>query len=248
MKKYTRWILATSISIVLTSCTMTKPDGTPNEDPFEKTNRVIFAFNMDVDHLILRPTATVYSKVTPHALQKGVTNVFYNIGEITTFPNDILQGNVKYTIVDFWRFVINSTLGIGGLFDVATRFGIPKHVETFGMTLAKWRGGKSSPYIMLPIFGPSTLQNTIGLAPDYFASPWPYFKNQHIKYYALGANIIRKRAALLPANQLVDTAFDPYIFVRSAYMQNEQRLIDQNQHLDLSKESLERKENYLMGN
>jgi len=225
---------------------MTNPDGTPKEDPFEKTNRFVFAFNMDVDHLILRPTAQVYNKVAPPVLQKGVTNVFRNIGEITTLPNDLLQGHPKYMFLDFWRFVINTTLGVGGLFDVATRLGLSKHVETFGMTLAKWRGGKSSPYIMLPILGASTLQNTIGLVPDYFMSPWPYLKNQNIPRYFFVANIIRKRAALLPANRLVDTAFDPYVFVRSAYMQNEQRLIDQNQHLNLYEKSMEHQDNYLM--
>ncbi|EKD92116.1 MAG: hypothetical protein ACD_29C00175G0003 [uncultured bacterium] len=246
-KKWIKWFFAPLAvsAVALTSCTMSNPDGTPKEDPFETYNRTVFAFNMDVDHMILRPTAEAYAHVVPPPLQKGVTNVYKNIAEWMTLPNDLLQGHPKYMFLDFWRFVINTTMGVGGLFDVATRLGMPKHIETFGLTFAKWRGGKNSPYFMLPILGPTTVQNGIGFIPDYFASPFPYFTNATFQYAALGLFIVKKRAALLPANKLVDTAFDPYVFVRSAYMQNQQHLIDQNQHLDLAKQSQDDKENYL---
>ncbi len=245
--KWTKWLFAplTFTAFALSSCALKNPDGTPKEDPFEKANRVVFAFNMDFDHLVLRPAAETYNFITPKPLQEGITNIYNNIGEWITFPNDILQGNFKYTLVDFWRFVINTTVGVGGLFDMASRFGLPKHFETFGLTFAKWRGGRNSPYIMLPILGPTTLQNAIGFIPDYYASPYPYFTDATFQYASLGLFLVKKRAALLPANKLLDTSFDPYAFVRSAYMQNQQRMIDQNQHLDLSKGSLENNENYL---
>src|SRR3990167_8164984 len=129
--RLSKWVISSLAysALFLTGCTMTKPDGTPATDPFEKYNRAMFAFNQDVDHLVLKPVATVYDKATPPVVKKGVTNVFNNIDEIPTFSNDVLQGNVRYLFPDFWRFVINTTLGVGGLFDVATRFGIHKHVE-----------------------------------------------------------------------------------------------------------------------
>src|SRR3990167_5239968 len=128
----------------------------PTNDPLEGYNRLMFAVNMDVDHLVVGPTAMIYSKITPPPLQKGINNFFDNVGEITTFPNDFLQGNFRYMAVDFWRFVINSTVGLGGFFDIATRLGINPHTESFGLTLAKWRGGRSAPYFIIPLLGPST--------------------------------------------------------------------------------------------
>lgn len=216
-------------AIALSGCA-TKPTA-PSEDPLEGYNRVMFAFNQDIDHLVFRPAAVVYSKVTPPQLQSGVTNFFDNVGEITTFPNDFLQGNFRYMVVDFWRFAINSTVGIGGLFDVATRVGIQPHSESFGLTLAKWRGGQSAPYFVIPLLGPSTIQSGIGIAADYFTTPWPYVHDQNINYIASGTQLINVRSQLLPADKLVDNAFDPYIFVRDAYLQREKDKIEKNQAL-----------------
>ena len=214
---------------LLTGCAKKPNASSSSNDPLEPYNRVMFAFDQDVDHLIIRPTAIVYSKVTPPPLQQGVTNFFNNTFEITTFPNDLLQGNFKYLPVDFWRFVINSTAGIGGLFDVATKVGIKPHIETFGLTLAKWRGGKSAPYFVVPIFGPSTIQGAVGMGVDAVTTPWPYFKSNYITYIPPAVGLTSLRAEMLPADKLVATAFDPYVFVRDAYMQREKQRIAANE-------------------
>lgn len=232
-RKISQWLcgMLTVSAISLSSCTMHKPDGTPNEDPFERYNRAAFAFNMDVDHLVFRPAAMVYDKVTPPLVQKGIRNVFDNIDEITTFPNDFLQGNFRYMVVDLWRFTINTTLGVGGLFDVATRLGIEPHVESFGLTLAKWRGGQSAPYFVIPILGPATLQTGIGYAADYYMSFWPYINDRDVTYIAWGTRFLDFRAQMLPADKLIENAFDPYVFVRDAYLQTQKRKIEENENL-----------------
>lgn len=230
MKKPLQWMLSalTMTTVALTGCAKnpTSPD-----DPFEPYNRAMFAVNTDIDHLVFIPAATVYDAVTPPFVQQGVTNFFDNTDELTTLPNDFLQGNFRYMALDTWRFIINSTLGIGGLFDVATKLGMPKHVETFGLTLAKWRGGQSAPYFVIPILGPATIQTGIGLIGSYYMSPWPYLRDQDINYIANGIRFVNYRAELLPADKLVDNAFDPYTFVRDAYLQKEAYRIARNQAL-----------------
>lgn len=224
-------LCTTLAATMLTGCAR-KPD-VANNDPFENYNRIMYAFNQDIDHLALRPVAKVYETVVPTPLRKGVTNAFDNLGELTTLPNDILQGNFGYVPLDIFRFLINSTVGIGGLFDVATRMGIPKHVETFGLTFAKWRGGKTSPYFVLPFLGPSTVQNAFGTAAATGTQPWVYMDSEQnaIRYSAIGLNIVNTRARFLDADKLVETAFDPYVFVRDAYMQRDKRAIEKNQRL-----------------
>lgn len=230
--RITKWIcglFALTTMTLLTGCASKPTD--PTHDPLEGYNRFMFAVNMDVDHLVIGPAAMIYSKVTPPIAQKGVTNFFDNVSEITTFPNDFLQGNFRYMAVDFWRFVINSTAGVGGLFDVATRLGIQPHVESFGLTLAKWRGGQSAPYFVIPLLGPSTFQSGIGIVADYYTTPWPYLKDQTINYVATGIELINVRAQFLPADKMVMNAFDPYIFVRDAYLQREKEKITRNETL-----------------
>jgi len=231
-KQLAKWLCGSLAitALALGGCAK-KPDGTVNNDPLEGYNRTMFAFNMDVDHLVLRPVAKTYETITPSVLQKGVTNVFANIDEIPTFSNDFLQGNFRYLPLDLWRLAINSTLGVGGLFDIATRIGIEPHIETFGLTLAKWRGGQSSPYFVIPLFGPSTIQTAIGQAADYYMNFWAYLRNQNINYYGHGLKFLNLRAQLLPADKLIDNSFDPYIFVRDAYMQTQQQKINANEAL-----------------
>ncbi|OGT43070.1 MAG: hypothetical protein A3F13_06415 [Gammaproteobacteria bacterium RIFCSPHIGHO2_12_FULL_40_19] len=231
-KKLSKWLcgsLALS-TLTLSGCMMHKPDGTVNDDPFEHYNRVAFAFNMDIDHLVIGPVAKVYDKITPAPLKTGIQNVFANIDEIPTFPNDFLQGNFRYMVVDVWRFAINTTLGIGGLFDVATRLGIQPHIETFGLTLAKWRGGQSAPYFVIPILGPATVQTGMGYAADFYMSIWPYLSNL-TTYSAWGVRLLDVRAQYLPADKLIETSFDPYVFVRDAYLQRQTQKIADNQNL-----------------
>lgn len=208
-------------------------DSPPNVDPYEKFNRAIYKFNDALDHVILRPVAKVYDTITPTPLRKGVSNFFDNVDMITTIPNDILQGKSAYFVADTWRFLINSTIGIGGLFDIATKAGLPKHHEDFGLTLAYWSGKdglKPQPYLMLPFFGPSTTRDGFGKIGNGATWPFNYIQPEYYNYIAIATDVVSNRADLLAADKLVQDAFDPYIFVRSAYLQNRNRQIEKNFH------------------
>lgn len=197
-------------------------------DPYENFNRVIFAFNQDVDHLIYRPVSKIYHTILPPPLQMGISNAFDNVNEVTIMANDLLQGKVKYMFLDFWRLVVNSTIGVGGLFDVATRLGLKRHYNDFGMTLSYWSGKTNSPYLEIPLLGPSTFRDALGLGVDYLLSPYPYIRPTSTNYIIQGVRLISIRSQLLDTDQLVDEAFDPYIFVRNAYLQHRRHAIEAN--------------------
>lgn len=204
-----------------------------NVDPYEKFNRHVFAFNMALDKHVFRPIAHGYDVIIPVPIRKGISNFFANLDMLNTIPNDLLQGKTAYFTADTWRFILNSTLGIGGLFDVATRFGLPKHHEDFGLTLAYWGGEcglKPQPYLMLPILGSTTTRDAFGKIPAYATWPFTYVDPQYYNYGALALNAVDKRADLLPADKLVNDSFDPYIFVRSAYLQSRNHNIEKNRH------------------
>lgn len=202
----------------------------PNDpaDPYEKFNRKVFAFNMRVDHAIYRPIARTYTTITPPPLQKGISNVFTNLGMVTTIPNDILQGKFKYTVVDLWRLIINSTVGVGGLFDVASRLNIPLHHEDFSMTLAYYSRHKQPTYLIVPFLGPTTAKGIIAEPVDYFTTPWPILHPESVRYSLIGLKTTDLRASLMPTNKILDNAFDPYALMRSAYLQKRTALIDNN--------------------
>lgn len=197
-------------------------------DPYEPMNRAFFAFNNGIDKVVIRPATKVYTTITPPPLQHGLHNVLGNITMLTTIPNDLLQFKLKFALVDFWRLFINTTIGIGGLFDVATKLGFPKHYEDFGMTLATWTGKDTSPYLVLPLMGPHTFRDGFGRIFDYGLSPWPYVKPDWVGWVGLGAKLVDIRRQLLPTDKFIQQAFDPYIFVRDAYLQTRKREIEQN--------------------
>lgn len=204
-----------------------------NVDPYEKFNRRVFAVNMTLDKYIFKPIAHGYDTITPVPIRKGIGNFFANLDMLNTIPNDLLQGKTAYFTADTWRFILNSTLGIGGLFDVATRFGLPKHHEDFGLTLAYWGGEcglKPQPYLMLPILGSTTTRDAFGKIPTYATWPFTYIDPQYYNYGAWALSAVDKRANLLPADKLVEDSFDPYIFVRSAYLQSRNHDIEKNRH------------------
>ncbi len=219
--------LIISLSLILTLVGCVKKPSDP-QDPYEGYNRYAFAFNQDVDHLIYRPAATVYKTIVPPPLKQGIGNAFNNVETLTFIPNDILQGKFKWALVDFWRIIINTTVGIGGLFDVASRMGLPKHYEDFGLTLAYWSGGKKEPYLIVPFIGPYTTRSAFGGLFDYVTTPWPYIRPNAVTYWAYGLKYLNVRASLLSADKLFDNAFDPYAFLRSAYLQRRNRLVKEN--------------------
>lgn len=195
-------------------------------DPFEKLNRKIFAFNRIVDKIIIRPIAKVYDTIVPGFIQKRIGNFFRNLDEIPNVANDILQANPVQAMSDMWRFITNSTIGIGGLFDVASRLGLERNQNDLALTFAKW-GAKEAPYIVLPFWGPATIRDTIGLFANYqFLSVWPWIHPDKDRYILLGTDFIDLRSDLLSGDKVIDQAFDPYVFVRDAYLQHRTHMLN----------------------
>lgn len=197
------------------------------EDPYKPFNQVAFKFNDTVDRIILKPVATVYAKIVPKPLNKGIMNVFNNIDTVPIIINDILQLHVYQTASDIWRLAVNTTLGIGGLFDVATVIGLPRVPNDFGLTLARW-GYINSNYLVIPFFGPTTVRDGIGIPLDIVAfSIYPYLDSAAASYslYALG--VVQRRAQFLRYQEVFDeAALDKYLFVRNAYLQQRQFQIE----------------------
>src|SRR3990167_2493592 len=212
-----------AIATLLTSCARpVNPDS--SVDPYEKINRHSFTVNRAIDSLLFRPLATTYAAILPGFARQGISNAFDNFEDVTTIANDILQARFKQAGSDTGRILINTTYGIGGLFDVASKMGIKKHYEDCGLTLAYW-GQHQSAYFNIPIIGPSTFRDAFGKVVDLFAlSPWPYIRPFSADYGLYGVYLLDVRSQLLPANQLIAQAFDPYVFVRDAYLQTRNKL------------------------
>jgi len=210
-------------------------DDTAN-DPFESFNRVMFSFNMQLDKYILRPLAEIYQGVTPTPVRKGVSNFLANLTSPLTFLNDVLQGAGKNAQDTLGRFMLNTIMGVGGIFDVATELGLEAHREDFGQTLAVWGMG-SGPYLVLPFFGPSSPRDAVGMVSDFYIDPINYWLRQtdHKSYIYVrdGAAIIVKRAQNLESfDTLEKNSVDLYATVRSLYWQNRNALINNDQTAD----------------
>ena len=201
------------------------------KDPFEKFNRAMFWFNDKLDTYILKPVATFYNTIMPRPLNEGVHNFFLNVGNLPNIANDILQFNFYQMANDMWRFGVNTTIGIGGLFDVGSRIGLNPYVNDFGLTLAMW-GYKNSNYLVLPFFGPYTVRDGIGIPVDYYVfSIYPHIHPQRTRYVVYGLGVIDRRAQLLQFQEVLEEAsIDKYVFTRNAYLQRRAYQIEDNQH------------------
>jgi len=184
-------------------------------DPFEDINRITFKFNESLDNNFLKPVALTYSKA-PKPIKKGISNFFDNLEEIETSVNQILQGKPKLAINDFSRFIINSTIGLGGFLDVATKIGLTRHEEEFDQTLALW-GVPSGPYIMLPGLGPSTLRDTLARPFSSFLSVTFHMTESDVNLTLKGMDALETRERLLEIESLIYG--DRYNFVRDSYFQ-----------------------------
>ena len=193
--------------------------GSPPADPLEGLNRATFKFNDAVDKAVLIPVAKGYQAVTPEFVRKGVTNAFSNVGDASSSVNNLLQGKPTQAASDLGRLLINSTLGILGLFDVATPMGLNRNNEDFGQTLGKWGVG-SGPYLVLPLMGPSTMRDAVGRVPDSYIGYSRQIGHVPTRNQTLGLDIINIRAELLKTTQTLDEAsLDKYQFLRDAYLQ-----------------------------
>jgi phospholipid-binding lipoprotein MlaA len=192
-------------------------------DPLETLNRGTFFVNQAADTMFIRPAAELYRYLIPAPVRQVVRNGLANLREPVTFGNDLLQGNVGRAGDTAARFAINTTLGVAGLFDVATDFGFPRQREGFGDTLAVW-GIDSGPYLVLPILGPSNFRDTIGFAVDWFSDPWSYIASNNgardVVAPRTALEVLDLRENLIETiDQVQRTSLDPYATLRSAYRQ-----------------------------
>jgi len=185
-------------------------------DPFENINRKTFEFNENLDEKILKPTAKFYSKFPPR-IKNGITNFFNNLEEVDTCVNQLLQGKPKKSANDLTRFLINSTVGLGGFIDVASKMGLERHEEDFGQTLAVWGVGEG-PYIMLPGLGPSTLRDTFSKPVSSFLSVTFHMTETDVNIALKSIDAIETRERLLDVESLLSG--DKYAFVKDAYIQS----------------------------
>ena len=168
---------------------------------------------------VARPVAKAYVQVTPTPVRTGVSNFFSNLGYTKVMLNDLLQGKVGQFFSDTARLVVNTTVGIGGLFDPASQLGLATHDEDFGQTLGKW-GVPPGPYIMLPLFGPSTMRDTVGLVADRFSEPDTYLVHTwHGRIGLTVGSLLDSRASLLGTDEMLASSYDQYAFLRNAYLQ-----------------------------
>jgi phospholipid-binding lipoprotein MlaA len=194
-------------------------------DPFEPFNRGVYQFNEQLDRFVLKPTAEAYRFVLPQFVRQSVTNVFSNLNDVRVGLNNTLQGKFTTAYADFGRVMINSTLGVLGLFDIASEAGIEKHQEDFGQTLGWWGIG-DGPFLMLPLFGPSSARDLAGFGVDYLTDPVTYVDPSRAQNQLTGTRLVNRRAELLEAKKVLDAAaLDEYEFVRDAYLQRRRNLV-----------------------
>lgn len=189
------------------------------KDPFEPLNRAIYKLNDVVDKILLRPTVKIYRAIIPEIGRKGVRNVLRNLTEPVTFANAVMQGDQEHSFTTFWRFFINSTFGIGGIFDVAELNGLKHRSEDFGQTLGA-HGSKAGPYIVIPLLGPSNARDAIGKVVDVATDPFNYIFNKYISGGRYAASTVDARDSTLDITEEVEKiSFDPYATIRSLYHQ-----------------------------
>ncbi|MGH8145361.1 MAG: MlaA family lipoprotein [Rhodanobacteraceae bacterium] len=194
-----------------------------NDDPLQKLNRKMFAFNQSVDKAVMRPVAKGYVKVTTPGMRDHIGDFFANLRTPITIVNEVLQGRPGPALDALARFMINSTAGVLGFFDPATELGVPQHSTDFGVTLADW-GVPQGPFLVLPLLGPTTLRDVWRLPVDTYADPMTWYTRNHSvvwhQYAPEAVYFVNTRAGLLPYDKLLDSVFDPYAFVRDAYLQS----------------------------
>jgi len=193
-------------------------------DPWEGWNRRVHRFNNALDRAVTKPVARGYTRVIPRPVRSGIGNVFSNLGQPVSALNALLQGKPKRAGQSLTRFVLNLTLGLGGLFDPASEANLPKGKEDFGQTLAVW-GWKQSRYFELPFLGPRTVRDSFGLGGDLAASPLRRIHDKPVRYGLAGLSLVDTRAQLLTMDNLREGALDDYSLVRDAWLQHRHYLI-----------------------
>ena len=220
-------IAALLAPLLLGACATTMPPdaGRNPVDPWERYNRNMFAFNDALDRAILKPVAQGYETVIPQPVRTCVSNFFANIEDVPIALNNLLQGKPIDTISDLSRVLVNTTLGIGGCFDIAGKMGIPKHEEDFGQTIGRWGSGPG-PYFVIPLFGPSTVRDAFGRVVDAYTNPITYLQEPRDRNSLFVADTIDFRASLLPAERALEgLGLDRYSAIRDVYLQRRRNLV-----------------------
>ncbi|HKO67455.1 MAG TPA: VacJ family lipoprotein [Burkholderiaceae bacterium] len=219
--------LSVVMAILISGCATVPADsGNDPRDPIESFNRQVFEFNDVVDRAVLKPVAQAYDYVLPEPVRDCISNIFSNFREPSNAVNNLLQGKPIDAASDTCRFVVNSTVGLLGCFDLARQMGLEKHNEDFGQTLGRW-GIDSGPYLVVPILGPSTLRDAVGI---YGAEPYLdvnfYINNVRVRNAIIGTRFVNQRAELLQTDDLISgAALDKYRFIRDGYLQRRRSLV-----------------------
>ena len=215
-------------SLLALTCAGCASTGTPTDgevnDPFEKANRAIFRFNRQADRFVLRPVASGYHRITPDPLERSISKFFLNLSSPIVIVSDLLQGKFKQAGSDTGRFLINSTIGVLGFLDPATHMGMGYHEEDLGQTLGTW-GLEQGPYLMVPFFGPFTLRDGFGRVLELPLESLYYIDDDDTRLALTLTYYVDKRSRLLVGDDALATAFDPYLFLRDAYLQRRRYLV-----------------------
>ena len=218
-------LMALGLVVVLAQGCATGPNANP-ADPMEPLNRAVFNFNDEVDRAILQPVATAYDQVTPSPVKTGVRNFFGNIADVWSVVNNLLQFKLKKSLETAMRVGVNSTFGFAGVLDIATEMRLAKNKQDFGQTLGVW-GFDTGPYVVLPLFGPSSVRDTIGRVVDGSADLVNNSRNVPTRNSLATLRVVDKRAELLGATNILDqAALDKYSFTRDLYLQRRTGLTD----------------------
>lgn len=210
-----------ALVLVLAGCAIAKPR---TDDPWEGFNRKMYAFNSAMDKAVIRPVAVGYRKVTNPPVRRAISDFFSNIRLPVTIGNDLLQARPKEALQNTGRFLVNLTVGLGGFLDPASKLGLPQQETDFGITLARW-GVPDGPYMVLPFVGPTTVRDVWRLPVDsYFFDPLSYYSRNHSykygqQYLPTLLYLVTLRASAIDAESFLNSAYDPYVFLRDAYRQ-----------------------------
>ncbi len=200
---------------LLAGCATSMPR---KDDPWEHFNRKMFGFNQTMDKIAIRPAAKTYRKLTTAGIRRIVSDFFANLRMPVTIVNDVLQAKPKEALVSTGRFLVNTTVGVLGLFDPASKMGLEYDPEDFGITLAKW-GVPEGPYLVLPLIGPTTVRDVVRYPADGAIDPLSRYGREQHDYWPTLVFLVSLRARRLDTDSLLDTAYDPYLFARDAYRQ-----------------------------
>jgi phospholipid-binding lipoprotein MlaA len=223
--RYARAALGIVCFLSVSACVTLPPNSQRSpQDPWESWNRGVYRVNDKLDRAVAKPVARTYVRIVPQPIRTGVTNFFENLDTPTVMINDALQGKFLAAGNDLGRFLFNSTVGLAGLLDPATSAGMAKNNEDFGQTLGHW-GVHPGPFVELPILGPSDLRDAPSKVVDSYTNPRQYVHNSYVKYGLWLPSLVDTRARLLPLDETLKNVYDPYAFVRDAYLQRRAYLV-----------------------